>query len=700
LAAPTAEVVAPASGKGPAASIPLVRVASMLAYVVALMCWVRLMGLPKQALPAFGWIWLATIAWNIRAPVRAHLEFLRDWSPPLAVLTVYLYSRGLADDLGFVSVHVTEPIEADRWLFGGTLPTEFLQAKLCGDPCDRTASAHWYDAVLTTVYYSHFVVALTVASVLWLRDRNAWARFMRRYLSLSILALAVYITYPMAPPWLAAQDGLITDDIARITGRGWYDLREGNFHQKLSAVGNPVAAMPSLHAGIALFVALHGVSRLRSRWRWLLLLYPLVMSFMLVYYAEHYVVDVVAGFAAAGLVLWGCAVWERSHVRQRRRVRRSRRPVAEQPHRAVPGGENRQDDQDRGPLPGTTRRHPAGHGEEQWEGRDQVARLGAEVPGRGEGQHHQQTAEHQEREGLTLPEAQPVEAHERGDAEDDQDAGDRGRPGQELRDPLREVGSPVEAVAPPRGDVEVAGGAADLDTDTREIADETEGSHQHGQRGRPQVSLEMAAPWSVRPHLVDVVNGSGDHDRGDHGGSRRPGQTGQRRQDPGGDPPTGQDGVHGPRGAGCQQRLGVGHGLDHAHRQRRPEDGRNDADASAVEVVGYREDPPGSRDRRHGADEQSGIDALESGDRGHPPFEPREERKEGVVGEQPAFVDAGEAVPVLGNARIPPRVPLHQQVVNVATLLPRSGSNGEKDQQPHTDERRQSHRERRDSPDA
>jgi hypothetical protein len=38
------------------------------------------------------------------------------------------------------------------------------------------------------------------------------------------------------------------------------------------------------------------------------------MSFMLVYYAEHYVIDIVAGFAATGLVLCGCAAWERSRA--------------------------------------------------------------------------------------------------------------------------------------------------------------------------------------------------------------------------------------------------------------------------------------------------------------------------------------------------------------------------------------------------
>ena len=295
----------------PAVPPRVMRLVAVAVYAVALGWWVAVMGLPRQALPAVAWIWLGTVAWNISAPARSHLDFVRDWSLPLLVLTVYLYSRGLADDLGFATVHVTAPIEADRWLFGGTLPTEYLQQHLCGDPCDRTSAPRWYDVVLTTVYYSHFVVALSMAGVLWVRNRTSWLRFMPRYLSLNVLALVVYISYPMAPPWLAVEDGQIPERVARITGRGWHQLGAGGFHQKLSAVGNPVAAMPSLHAGVSLLVAVYGVWRLRTTWRWLLLLYPAAMSFTLVYYAEHYVVDILAGFAATGLVLAGCALWER-----------------------------------------------------------------------------------------------------------------------------------------------------------------------------------------------------------------------------------------------------------------------------------------------------------------------------------------------------------------------------------------------------
>ena len=287
------------------------RALSMLVYLLSLSVYIAFLGLPKQTLTGFLWIWLATIAWNIRAPWRSQLAFPRDWWPSLAVLTLYLYSRGLADQLGFFSVHVTEPIDADRWLFGGTLPTEYLQAQLCGVPCEHTVAPQWYDVLLTTVYYSFFFVPIVTASVLWVRNRSRWVWFMRRYLSLNLMALVVYITFPMAPPWMAAEDGFLSADIDRIAGRGWYDLGEVGIHQRMSAVTNQVAAMPSLHAGIALFVSLYGIYHWRTRWRWLLLLYPLAMGFMLVYYAEHYVVDILAGFTATGLTMWGCEVWER-----------------------------------------------------------------------------------------------------------------------------------------------------------------------------------------------------------------------------------------------------------------------------------------------------------------------------------------------------------------------------------------------------
>jgi membrane-associated phospholipid phosphatase len=288
---------------------PWVRGGALAAYVVALIAWTELVGMPKGTVPVFCWVWLGTVAWHVEAPPRQHLDFLLDWWPPLAALLVYFYSRGLADDLGF-AVHFSMPIEADAWLGGGTTPTQRLQDAWCGDPCSASSPPRWYDVALTTVYTSHFVTGLGVAAVLWVCNRVEWVRWMRRYLAISFAALVVYVAYPMAPPWMAAEEGHLSGGVQRLTGRGWSDLGTGNLDLALRGVGNPVAAMPSLHAGMAFLVALYAVQRWRSRWRWLLLTYPVAMSLALVYFGEHYVVDVAAGAVLAGAVLLGTRLWE------------------------------------------------------------------------------------------------------------------------------------------------------------------------------------------------------------------------------------------------------------------------------------------------------------------------------------------------------------------------------------------------------
>lgn len=286
------------------------RTGALVVYAGLLVVSIGLIGVPTDPFQLFAWLWLATVAYDVRAPWRHHLTFARDWWPAFALLVLYLYSRGLSDEVIAMPVHWTMPIRVDEWIGGGTLPTERLQDLLCTDPCTSTSPPRWYDELLTTVYFTHFVAGLTLAVVLWLRDRAAWVPWMRRYVVINFAALVVYVLYPMAPPWLASKEGFVGSSLPRLTGRGWDDLGLGGFHVALAKVGNPVAAMPSLHAGLAMLVALYGIARLCRAWRWLLLVYPLLMAVALVYYAEHYVVDVLAGWLLAGLVMLGCAWWE------------------------------------------------------------------------------------------------------------------------------------------------------------------------------------------------------------------------------------------------------------------------------------------------------------------------------------------------------------------------------------------------------
>ena len=296
----------------------MTRTTAMTAYAVLLLAWCWFVGIPNDPAGVVLWIWLGTIAWEVEAP-RPYLDFWRDCWKPLLLMVLYWLGRGLADEIG-IAAHYSMPIRVDEWLSsivgaGGVAPTVRLQEAWCGDPCLRTLPPRWYDVVLTTVYASHFLVALTLAGVLWVRDRDEWVRWLRRYITLLFAGLAIYVVYPMAPPWMAARDGYLAQ-VHRITRRGWSEIEfHGvDLHRQtmiMFGMGNKVAAMPSLHCGIACLVALYGISRLRTPYRWLLLLYPLAMALALTYFAEHYVVDAIAGCALAGLVMVVVGRWER-----------------------------------------------------------------------------------------------------------------------------------------------------------------------------------------------------------------------------------------------------------------------------------------------------------------------------------------------------------------------------------------------------
>jgi hypothetical protein len=289
------------------------RATAVAAYAVALVAWSAVIGIPNDPIGIALWLWLLSVCWRIDLPRRTHLEFARDWWPWLLALVVYGLARGVTDDLGFTP-HVTWPIRVDEWLAGLVgghgVPTVTLQHAWCGDPCQWDGPVRWYDVGFSAVYASHFVVGLTLAGVLWLRDRGLWLEWIRRYVTISYLALAGYIVFPMAPPWMAARDGYLPE-LARISSRGFHALGIERTTMVFGGLPNKTAAMPSLHAGIAFLVAFYAIARLRGAWRWLLLLYPVAMSVALVYASEHYVIDTIMGAFIAGLAMLGCASWER-----------------------------------------------------------------------------------------------------------------------------------------------------------------------------------------------------------------------------------------------------------------------------------------------------------------------------------------------------------------------------------------------------
>ncbi|RNI21626.1 phosphatase PAP2 family protein [Flexivirga caeni] len=230
---------------------------------------------------------------------RAAGRLLLDWVPFALVLMLYDATRGLVTTLG-VPVHEADSAHAEAWLFDGHIPAVWLQQQLY-DP----GQVHWYDALCTLVYTSHFIATPALAAVLWVRNRERWKAFVTRVIVLSLAGLITYTVFPEAPPWMASRDGYI-GTVLRLSARGWEYLHVNQFHELVSRAqgrgSNPVAAMPSLHLAFSVIVAVAIMRGIRSRLRWLLLLYPAVMAFTLVYTGEHYVIDLIAGVVYAAAV--------------------------------------------------------------------------------------------------------------------------------------------------------------------------------------------------------------------------------------------------------------------------------------------------------------------------------------------------------------------------------------------------------------
>ncbi|NYD58290.1 membrane-associated phospholipid phosphatase [Nocardioides marinisabuli] len=240
-------------------------------------------------------------------------QLLIAWSPLSLILVAYAVAGWVSAPLGAdvdatnrlgFEVALTWPAQVDRTLLGG-VPTVWLQQHLVD------GTTHWYDAAAALVYSTHFVAIPLLTAYVWFALRDRFVPLLASLLVFTVVGMTGYVVSPAAPPWLASQRGEI-GPVERVSHLGWEHLHL-DWISVLTVSGqsgsNPVAAMPSLHAGSAMLVALVLWPVLGAAGRTLALGYVLVMGLTLVYTGEHYVVDVVAGWltaaaaACAGVVL-------------------------------------------------------------------------------------------------------------------------------------------------------------------------------------------------------------------------------------------------------------------------------------------------------------------------------------------------------------------------------------------------------------
>ncbi|MDQ6743704.1 MAG: phosphatase PAP2 family protein [Candidatus Dormibacteraeota bacterium] len=218
--------------------------------------------------------------------------FFKDWVPFMVLLLGWEAMRGVAPRIG-MPVHNGNLI-GERWLFDGHLPTLVLQGLL-----QHGVAGRILDNVGAVVYLCHFPVTLGVAIVLWLVNRGQFLRYAGTLLAMAVAAFIFCVLVPTAPPWYAADRGLITG-MQHVLG---YTLPSelSVYFEMLNP--NPVAALPSLHAAFA-FLAFLAVCKPYPKAAVVMFVWCLAVWFSVVYLGEHYVLDVVAGVALAG-TSWG-----------------------------------------------------------------------------------------------------------------------------------------------------------------------------------------------------------------------------------------------------------------------------------------------------------------------------------------------------------------------------------------------------------
>jgi membrane-associated phospholipid phosphatase len=155
-----------------------------------------------------------------------------------------------------------------------------------------------YQAVMNAVYLvyalGHVGVTIGVLTLIYIRRRQLYPFVRNLIMTTTAIALAGYYFYPTAPPRMLTQYGFVDPlTIHHVVGAGG--------EQPGSYLYNPYAAMPSLHVGYALVVAIGLFLGFKSTWvRVLAVLYPVAMASSVVISGNHWLLDIAgAGVAVA-----------------------------------------------------------------------------------------------------------------------------------------------------------------------------------------------------------------------------------------------------------------------------------------------------------------------------------------------------------------------------------------------------------------
>lgn len=175
---------------------------------------------------------------------------------------------------------------------------------------DQPALVSFFNWVYVWTYWPLLLGALVF---FWVAHRHEFT-IMRDALVISgAVGLMIFAVYPVAPPRFLPG---FTDTVAQAS-------RE-HFIAHPSGFINEYAALPSFHLGWHALAAVMLARHLPPRWRVAVMVPPALMAAAIVFTANHYVIDGVAG---VGLALAGLSVARQLHSQPRTIVMDSRQLV-------------------------------------------------------------------------------------------------------------------------------------------------------------------------------------------------------------------------------------------------------------------------------------------------------------------------------------------------------------------------------------
>ena len=142
-------------------------------------------------------------------------------------------------------------------------------------------------------FIGHFLITAIFFFWLYHRSRDGFRSFRDGFLAATAIAVVIHWLFPTAPPRLAGVG--LEDTLLVLSG-----IDIGSPHS--SALSNPVAAVPSLHAAYALGVGIGMMRYARSHLvRLAGAIYPPLVVLTIVVTGNHFVFDAIAGMAVLGV---------------------------------------------------------------------------------------------------------------------------------------------------------------------------------------------------------------------------------------------------------------------------------------------------------------------------------------------------------------------------------------------------------------